>query len=135
VNLRETAEILGYLSAAFPKHEMFEETVTVWSDQFADTDFEAAQRAAKTVVGSEQWFPTVAKFREILSSEVRFSSILGCEDCDRGFSLLPDGSVGFCNSCRPSKPTKVIGKRRELAYNASDWKEGLRVVRERLEDL
>ena len=133
MNLRETAEVLGYLAAAFPKHEMFEETVTVWSDQFLNTDFEAAQRAAKNVVSSDQWFPSVARFREVLAAEVRFRVEDGCENCDQGISLLPDGSASFCRSCRPVPPKRDVGRGRELPIPASDWKQGLKEARERLE--
>jgi hypothetical protein len=132
MNLRETAEILGYLSAAYPKHEMFEETVTVWSDQFVHTDFEAAQRAAKRVVAADQWFPTVARFIEILAAETRFKEFDDCADCERGFVYLDNGSVARCVSCRPPLENKKQGRRKELAYSPSDWKEGLREARERL---
>jgi len=133
VNLRETAEILGYLSAAFPKNEMFEETVTVWSDQLVNVDFEVAQKTAKNVVAADQWFPTVARFLEVLAVETRFTHSVGCDKCDLGFSVLEDGSVQFCNFCRPARPVKVSSRRKELAYNASDWKAGLQAVREKLE--
>jgi hypothetical protein len=133
VNLRETAEVLGYLSAAFPKYEMFEETVNVWSDQFSDTNFEAAQRAAKNVVASDQWFPSVARFREVLAVEVRFKTPDGCGGCENGIFLLPDGSAEFCKVCRPAQHVHSGGRRRELPVSASDWAEGLKAARERLE--
>jgi hypothetical protein len=119
---RETAEILAYLSAAFPRHELPPETVKVWVDQLAGVDFAIAQAAAKAAVASSEWFPTVHRFRELVAAERRqHGTDPGCAACDRGFILYPNGSVGFCSSCRPTPRTLTSRPVRELEPKSSDW--------------
>jgi hypothetical protein len=125
---REVAEILGYLSAAFPKHDLPQETVAVWCDQFASTDFELARDAAKQIVAEDDWFPTIHRFREAVGRLLRAGGAPpGCGQCDRGFVLLADGSAAFCRVCRKDAPL-VSGERRALSQG-QDWKQGLQSVR------
>jgi len=71
VNSQQVGEILAYFSAAWPRHEMYEETVQVWLDQFQRTDFEVAQVAAKQIVEKEEWFPSVSRFKREVRDVMR----------------------------------------------------------------
>lgn len=131
---RETAEILGYLSAAYPRHDLAPETVKVWVDQLAAVDFEVAQQAAKQAVATGDWFPTVHRFRELVAAEMRqHGRPPGCADCERGFILQPNGSVDFCSVCRPSPRSVTSRVRRELEPKTSDWSSWVGEARKRLQ--
>lgn len=130
MNVRETAEILGYLAAAWPKYELTEETVQVWVDQFASADFEKAQKAAKEVVANDEWFPSVARFRERLALQLRLDPTeLGCNVCENGFVVLDNGDVTFCSNCRSSAP--VLGAAPQFG-GRDNWQEGLGQARKQL---
>lgn len=130
MNIRETAEILGYLAAAWPKYELAEETVRVWVDQFEDVSFEHAQRAAKQIVAKDEWFPSVARFRAALGVELRLQPAeLGCDRCERGFVLLENGEVTFCSDCRPSAYVPALSSGEP---ERDGWEQGIGLVRQNL---
>lgn len=132
MNVRETAEILGYLAAAWPKYELAEETVAVWVDQFANVDFEVAQSAAKAVVASDEWFPSVARFRELVGVQMRQRpKAAGCGACDRGFVLGKAESVGVCPVCHPHRLAPA-GSRPMRELGSGEWESGIQSARERL---
>lgn len=137
MNVRETAEVLGYLASAWPRYELTEETVKVWVDQFSHVDFEVAQRAAKALVASDEWFPSVARFRELVSVELRKTPPKqGCEKCDRGFTVLDDGSVTFCRFCRPdlglSDAAELGGGQPVRELGSGKWETGIESARRKL---
>lgn len=126
--VREVAEILGYLAAAFPKHEMPEETVRVWCDQFASLDYGVAQRAAKRVVADDEWFPTIARFREVVATELKFrGDNTFCGDCDRGFIIKGRNEAAYCPTCRP-QAVFAPGERLELG-RGDGWENGVEAAR------
>lgn len=63
MNRRDVAAVLGILTAAWPNQTLPEQTVAVWMDMLADLDPADAQQAARTLVKTEQWFPSIARFR------------------------------------------------------------------------
>lgn len=129
LNLRETAEVLAYLSAAYPKYELFEETVAVWADQLERTDFGVAKAAAKKLVATDQFFPSVARFREVLAVELRGLGPQSCGLCDNGFVLV-EGGAELCRVCRPHQPP--VASPAALPPGARDWREGLLQARKGL---
>jgi|688.fasta_scaffold26457_9 hypothetical protein len=122
MDARETAEVLAYLSAAYPRTDLHEETVLVWIDQFGNADYELAVRVAKRIVASDEWFPTVARFREVLGIELRRSSVSReCGDCENGFIVMANGDVTFCRVCRPDAPQEALGPS-AAAMRSADWR-------------
>lgn len=63
MNARDTAAVLGILSAAWPNQAITPETATVWRDILADIDSADAMHAARALVKREHWFPSLAQFR------------------------------------------------------------------------
>jgi hypothetical protein len=130
MNLRETAEVLAYFSAAYPKYELFEETVAVWADQFDQTDFAVAKAAAKKLVATDQFFPSVARFREVLGVELRGLPAESCDLCDNGFVLV-EGGARLCRVCRPHQPP--VPAPPALQPGLKDWRSGLLQARKGLQ--
>lgn len=71
MNSHQVGEILAYFSAAWPKYDVYEETVNIWIDQLQRTDFETAQLAARQVVEKEDWFPSVSRFKREIREVAR----------------------------------------------------------------
>jgi|688.fasta_scaffold01756_40 hypothetical protein len=135
MNSREVGEILGYLSAAWPKYELFPETVKVWIDQFSETDFEVAQKAARKVVAEDNWFPSVSRFIGICKTESRMSERpLGCDHCDNGFVISESGVASFCGFCRQAPRSIHRPRVRELHSPQGNWEECLEQTRKKLKE-
>jgi hypothetical protein len=64
VTREECAAVLGYLSAAFPQVTVAPQTVAVWADQVGGQEGVDAHAAARRVVRSNKWFPSIAEFLE-----------------------------------------------------------------------
>lgn len=63
MNARDTAAVLGILSAAWPNQAITAETASVWRDILADIESADAMHAARALVKREHWFPSIAQFR------------------------------------------------------------------------
>ena len=134
MDARETAEVLGYLSAAYPRNELHEETVLVWIDQFDKTDFGLAVKTAKRIVATDEWFPTIARFREVLGHELRQAvGTASCDSCDNGFLLNGDGTVSFCPRCRPEAPTRHL-RASAAGLKSPDWRDWVDRTRKELDN-
>ena len=59
----EALKVLSVLRNAFPREVLTPETVTVYCAELADIDYELAGRAARKIIRSSEWFPTIAKIR------------------------------------------------------------------------
>jgi len=59
----EALSILRRLTAAWPSHELTDDTVAVWVDYLRDVNAEAGRTAALELIGHLEWFPTVVAFR------------------------------------------------------------------------
>lgn len=59
----EIAQIVVYLSAAYPRQAVSDATITVWADQFAETDAELLLIAARNHVAESVYFPVVAELK------------------------------------------------------------------------
>lgn len=60
----DTAAVLAYFASAWPNYDLTEPTVRVWQQECADLDPLDAEQAMRQLVRSEQFFPTIAKFRQ-----------------------------------------------------------------------
>lgn len=63
MNKQETAQVLAYLSAAFPHIRLTKETAIVYHDVLADLDFNAAMSAARELLKTEEFFPSASAIR------------------------------------------------------------------------
>lgn len=134
MDARETAQVLGYLSAAYPRNELHEETVLVWIDQFENADPAMALRAAKRIVASDEWFPSISRFREVLGLEIRQSQVSEhCSDCDNGFVLDSRGDARFCRRCRSDAARDLVGPTAR-SLRGADWGEWVAKTRKELEN-
>lgn len=73
----EASSILAYLVEAWPSMEVGEHTAEVWADALSGVDTQHAHTAARKLVKSEQWPPSVARFLEVAREVKR------AEDTDR----------------------------------------------------
>lgn len=65
MNTIETAQIVGYLAAAYPGWTITDDTIDVWAQELGDLDFHAAQVTARELVRSDTRWPTIANFRRL----------------------------------------------------------------------
>lgn len=61
----ETARVLAVLTAAYPNVTLEEPTVRLWAQQLADVAAKDAQAVATSIIRTDQWFPTLARFFEV----------------------------------------------------------------------
>ena len=130
---RQAGEILAYLSAAWPRYELHEETIRVWVDQLRSVDFGAAQQAARRIVAEDDWFPAVSRLKSLCrpSSSVGLA-FSGCDACDRGFRENGDGEVVVCRNCRQNVYPQSEYRNNQLPAVAFDWREGMSETRKKL---
>lgn len=86
MNDEQAARIFNLLVTAWPDKELPDETIDLWIEMIDDLDYADAQAAAKDIVRHDQWFPTVARFRQ--QCEVHASRRRHKAAADRG---LPQG--------------------------------------------
>ncbi len=65
MNAREVAISLATFCAAWPNTKLTEETTLLWVEALADIDPAGAKLATAQIVREDQWFPTIARFREV----------------------------------------------------------------------
>jgi hypothetical protein len=62
VNQRNATAVLGVLSAAWPNQDVSEQTATVWMEMLDAVEVEDAMTAARKLVRTSHWFPSIAQF-------------------------------------------------------------------------
>lgn len=83
----DLGRVLKRLVDGFHRNPLSDDDVDLWWDALEDIPFDRADRAARSVLVGEDFFPTLAKFREYLSkigSEDRRSALVEarCVFCD-----------------------------------------------------
>ena len=73
MNKHETAEILGYLSAAYPNAKVTKETAIVFHDMLKELAQDRVYEAAKEMVRESEFFPSPA---QLLKSVARRQGLL-----------------------------------------------------------
>ncbi len=63
MNLKETAEIVGYLATFHPGWKLTPEQIQGWHAEIGDLEFVNAQAIAREIIRTEPRWPTVADFR------------------------------------------------------------------------
>ena len=129
---RQAGEILAYLSAAWPRYELHEETIRVWVDQLRSVDFEAAQVAARRIVAEDDWFPAVSRLKALCHKSVVSNIRTGCDQCHRGFVEKSSGEVVICPNCRHTRYSQTETRALGTSTEAFDWKQGISATRKKL---
>lgn len=62
MNIHETAGLLAYFGSAWPRMELPDDTADIWARELADTNADDARDAAKNLVRSSKFFPSIAEF-------------------------------------------------------------------------
>lgn len=102
MTLGEAAAVLRYLTSSYPTQALSPESATVWRDQVLVVDVDDAQEAARAAVAGDQWFPTVARFRELARSAQR------SRESHEARPALP--------APRPDNAARMAVLRRQLAH-------------------
>lgn len=73
--------VIRYLCSAYPNQQIADGTVAVWCEHLAGQTVEDAMNAAKRLVRSTRWFPSVAEFLECcrLERELREANFVRAE--------------------------------------------------------
>ena len=61
---KQALQIIGVLTAAYPRTDIQEETVEIFSRFLLDLPYEVGQMAALKLIGESKWFPSVAELRQ-----------------------------------------------------------------------
>ena len=64
MNTDEATAVLAALASAWPNQDLSEPTVEVWRSFLDEIDADDGVAAAREVIGSERFFPSIARFRE-----------------------------------------------------------------------
>lgn len=59
----EAVELVQVLAAAFPQRPLSPATLRVYVEELCDLDYDAAVAAARTLIRTVEWLPTVAQIR------------------------------------------------------------------------
>lgn len=62
MNAKEASSVLAALSAAWPSHDMPEDTVRLWVGLLADVELPDAMAAARVVVKQDRFFPPISRY-------------------------------------------------------------------------
>ena len=71
MNVQETAGLLAYFANAWPNAQVTPEQAEIWASQLIGVDPDDGREAAKALVASSEWFPTVAAFRDAVNAVTR----------------------------------------------------------------
>lgn len=61
----EAAQVFGLLRAAWPDKQLPDKTIDLWLELATDLHVDDAKRAAEQIVREDQWFPSIARFRQV----------------------------------------------------------------------
>lgn len=65
MNQPEAARVIAFLAAAWPNQDLPEATIALWADTLDDIPVEYAVAVAKQIVKTDEWFPSIARFRQV----------------------------------------------------------------------
>lgn len=71
MNSTEAREILSTLTTAWPNADLPDETLRTWSKMLAALPYQPAAAAADAVIRTDNFFPSIARFREAFGSQRR----------------------------------------------------------------
>lgn len=71
MNARDVAACLAMLEAAYPKHEVNEDTADLWIDHLAAFTPEDGYAAVHSLVRTQQWFPSLSNMIEACQNAAR----------------------------------------------------------------
>jgi hypothetical protein len=74
VNQTEIRSVLTMLTTAWPHADLPDETLRTWSQMLAVLPYQPALAAADAVIRSDNFFPSIARFREAFGSQRRGQS-------------------------------------------------------------
>lgn len=113
MNPSEAKAILTTLTTAWPNADLPDETLRTWSQMLAAIPYQSAAAAADAVIRSDNWFPSIARFREAFGSARRdeqgeWSSSATCPIC-RGNTTVKDeqGRDWLCRCAAFERKTRV----------------------------
>lgn len=114
MNRSEAKEILDLLVAAWPSVDMPANTAGLWLKVLGSFDAAAGRAAAESVIDTEKYFPTIARFREGLASATRdhqreWTGGPGCPSC-QGLGVVKDdqGRDWLCRCGSFERRPKVL---------------------------
>lgn len=71
MNVHEVAGLLAYFGSAWPKMELPDDTADIWARELEDVNVDVARAAAKRLVRSSTFFPSIAEFFEACKHEAQ----------------------------------------------------------------
>jgi Loader and inhibitor of phage G40P len=92
MNTNEATAVLAALASAWPNQDLTEPTVEVWRSFLDEIDADDGLAAAREVIGSERYFPPIARFRE--AANAARQARLNREAATRGLPRHEDQPVG-----------------------------------------
>lgn len=63
--------LLGYLTTCYPNYEVADNLTSVWVGVMADIHEDDARKAMHAIVRADQFFPSIARFRETCAGMAR----------------------------------------------------------------
>ena len=66
MNKRETAHVMMRMSAAWPAQDLPDMTVNLWAEELEGVSYETGMEAAKRLIREDHWFPSIARFLEMV---------------------------------------------------------------------
>ena len=83
------------MTAAWPSAQLADDTVTLWLRYFESVGLSEAADVAEELVLSDQWMPSIARFREVVSAQRRRQSLaLGFAELDTSGLTPPNDGPG-----------------------------------------
>lgn len=71
MNAQDTAAILALFGAAYPNANVSEPTALVWAENLIGVDPDVGLEAARTLIRTTKWFPSVSEFIEHVGAAKR----------------------------------------------------------------
>lgn len=69
MNVHEVAGLLSYFGSAWPKTEIPDDTADVWAMELEDVNIDVGRAAAKLLVRSSTFMPSIAEFLDACRTE------------------------------------------------------------------
>jgi hypothetical protein len=91
MNENQAAQVLAAMGAAWPNHDMPEETIRLWLGLMADVNVEDAMPAVKLIVREDRFFPPISRFMQVC--EERAHARRNREAAERGLPNAPRPTV------------------------------------------
>lgn len=117
MNKHETAQVLAYLSSAYPNAKVTKETAIVYHDLLQELNASEVMKSAKELVRESEWFPSpaqllksVARARGVMSPvavtawqevcrEVAHKGQMGIPEFSHATTQAVVASIGWRNIC------------------------------------